>query len=61
LPVGALMRIWLLLLLLLASVTASSCEVIGDIFKAGFWVGTIVVVIIIIGVGFLVSLFRRSS
>ena len=55
------MRIWLLLLLLLASVTAASCEVIGDIFKAGFWVGTIVVVIIIIGVGFLVSLFRRSG
>jgi hypothetical protein len=54
------MRIWLLLLLLLATVAASSCEVIGDIFKAGFWVGTIVVVIILVGVGFLISLFRRS-
>lgn len=53
------MRIWLLFLLLVATLTASSCEVIGDIFKAGFWVGTIVVVILIVGVGFLVSLFKR--
>ena len=53
------MRIWLLLLLLVSAVTAASCEVIGDIFKAGFWVGTIVVVILIVGIGFLISLFRR--
>ncbi|MGE5835197.1 MAG: hypothetical protein ACM4AI_12000 [Acidobacteriota bacterium] len=53
------MRIWLLFLLLVATLTASSCEVIGDIFKAGFWVGTIVVVILIVGVGFLISLFKR--
>jgi hypothetical protein len=53
------MRIWLLLLMLVSSLTAASCEVIGDIFKAGFWVGTIVVVILIVGVGFLISLFRR--
>jgi uncharacterized membrane protein YcjF (UPF0283 family) len=52
-------NIWLILVLLLASVTAASCEVIGDIFQAGFWVGTIVVVIVLLGVGFLVSRFRR--
>jgi len=53
------MRIWLLFLLLVATLTASSCEVIGDIFKAGFWVGTIVVVVVLLGVGFLVSRLKR--
>ncbi len=52
-------NIWLLALLLLASVTAASCELVGDIFQAGFWVGTIVVLIIVVGVGFLFSRFRR--
>jgi hypothetical protein len=56
---ASMRNIWLVLVLLLASVTAASCEVIGDIFQAGFWVGTIVVVVILLGVGFLVSRFRR--
>jgi hypothetical protein len=29
------------------ALTLSSCEAIGDIFKAGFWVGVIAVVIVI--------------
>lgn len=51
--------VWLVVLLLLLSVTASSCELIGDIFQAGFWVGTIVVVVVLLGVGFLVSRLKR--
>lgn len=51
--------VWLFLLLLLITTTASSCELVGDIFQAGFWVGTIVVVLVLLGVGFLVSRLKR--
>ncbi|MEO6452539.1 MAG: phosphatidate cytidylyltransferase [Ginsengibacter sp.] len=39
----------ILLFTLLAIIvsTASSCEAIGDIFKAGVWVGVIIVVLVI--------------
>jgi hypothetical protein len=50
--------LWVLLILGLA-ITASSCELVGDIFQAGFWVGTIVVIIVLIGAGFLFSRIRR--
>lgn len=33
----------------------SGCEVVGGIFKAGFWVGIIVVVAVVGAVGFAVS------
>lgn len=36
-----------LALLMALSITLTSCEAIGGIFKAGMWVGVIVVVIII--------------
>jgi hypothetical protein len=51
--------VWMIVFVLLLSVTAASCEVIGDIFQAGFWVGTIVVLVVLIGLGFLISRFRR--
>lgn len=35
--------------------TLASCEVIGDIFKAGVWVGVIIVVLVIALVIWLVS------
>lgn len=38
---------YILSLLLLFSVTLSSCEVIGGIFKAGVWTGIIAVVLIV--------------
>jgi len=37
----------LLSLLLLVAVVFSSCQAIGDIFKAGVWSGIIIVVIIV--------------
>ena len=51
-------NIWLVLVLLLASVTAASCEVIGDIFQAGMWVGAIFIVLIIAIVGFIAAKIR---
>lgn len=43
--------------MLLSLVTG--CEVIGDIFQAGMWVGIIIVVAIIALVLWLISKFRR--
>lgn len=44
---------WLVLaLVLLSTVTFAGCEVVEGIFKAGFWVGAIAVVLILAVVGF---------
>lgn len=43
---------------LLAITLLSSCELVGDIFKAGAYTGIIIVVIIIAVVIWLVSKFR---
>ena len=48
---------WLLPLALL-TITFSGCAAIGDIFKAGIWVGIIVVVAVIAIVGFLIKMFK---
>jgi hypothetical protein len=40
------------------AMSASGCEVIGGIFKAGVWVGVIIVVII---VGLIVMFMRRRG
>ena len=47
-------------LLLMITVSLSSCEVIGGIFEAGIWTGLIVVVIVIAIILWLVSRFRRK-
>ncbi len=39
--------------------TLSSCEVIGDIFEVGVWVGVIIVVAIIALIWWIVSRFRK--
>ena len=42
-------------LLLFVMVSLSSCELIGDIFKAGVWVGVLIVVAILALIIFLIS------
>ncbi len=49
----------LLTSLLLAGLTLTSCEAIGDIFKAGMWMGVIVVVLVIAVVLWLIRKVRR--
>ncbi|HYE55624.1 MAG TPA: hypothetical protein VD996_12300 [Chitinophagaceae bacterium] len=49
--------IYACLFLVLSSL--SSCELIADIFKAGIWVGIILVVAIIILILWLIGKFRR--
>ena len=47
-----------LLLLIVLGVTGAGCQVVGDIFQAGMWVGVIGVVLVIAIVGFIASRFR---
>jgi hypothetical protein len=51
--------LWLLLLLVVSALTASGCEIVGGIFKAGFWAGTIIAIVVIAGVVFLLTKLRR--
>ena len=44
-------------LLVISTMTLAGCEVIGDIFEAGVWVGVILVVLVI---GLVVWLFSRG-
>ena len=48
-----------LLALVLLAVSATGCDLAQGIFKAGFWVGVIVVVLIAVGVIFLLGKVRR--
>ena len=48
-----------LFLLCLLAVAAAGCSVAAGIFKAGFWSGIIVVVLVVVGIAFLVSKARR--
>lgn len=50
---------YLWMFLLAVVVTLSSCEMIGDIFRAGFYVGIIIVIVVIALIVWLVSRFRR--
>ena len=45
-----------LLLIVLLAVTLAGCQVVGGIFKAGFWVGIVIAAVIVVG---LVALLRR--
>ena len=47
-----------LLLLVLLTVTLAGCAAIGGIFKAGFWSGIIVVVLVVGLIGVLVAKMR---
>jgi len=50
---------WLrLLLVLVATLSLTACEAIGDIFQAGMAVGVIAVVLVIAIVGFLIAKIR---
>jgi hypothetical protein len=53
------MRALAILMVLLLTTTLTGCELVADIFRAGFWVGVVVVVAILALIGFLVSRTRR--
>lgn len=47
-----------IVLVLLLAVVVSGCSVVGGIFKAGFWTGIIIVVLVVAGLLFLVGKAR---
>jgi len=49
----------MLAMLMMIMFTASSCEVVGGIFKAGMWTGVIVIVLIVVLVIWLIGRIRR--
>jgi hypothetical protein len=52
------MRALFIVLLVLATLTLSGCEVVGHIFQAGVWVGIIMVLLILGGIAFLAAKLR---
>jgi hypothetical protein len=49
----------LLALLLVLTVASGGCEIVGGIFRAGLWVGIILVTILVVAVLWLVGKLRR--
>ena len=49
----------LLTLLMVLSVSSAGCEVVEGIFKAGLWVGIILVTILVVAVLWVVGKLRR--
>ena len=50
---------WLrLLLVLVATLSLTACEIVGDIFQAGMAVGVIMVVAVIAFIGFVIAKIR---
>lgn len=49
-----------LALLVVLGTAGAGCQVVGDIFQAGMWVGMIMVVLVLCGIAFLVSKFRSG-
>jgi hypothetical protein len=58
-PSEAPMRLINILAVVVAALSLAGCEVIGDIFKAGMWVGVLAVVAVIVLIGFVISRFRK--
>ena len=50
--------LWLLVLIVMAAMTLTGCEVIGGIFKAGVWTGVIAIALVLIVVGFIAAKIR---
>jgi hypothetical protein len=52
-------RSYALLFLFLTSLSLTSCEAIGDIFKAGMWFGVIIVIAVVVLVFWLLNKIRK--
>jgi hypothetical protein len=53
-----LVRVLMIVLLVAAAVSASGCEVVGGIFKAGMWVGALFIILIVGIVAFIAAKAR---
>ena len=50
----------LLTLLMILAMSSAGCEVVGGIFKAGMWVGVIMVALILVVIFWIMGKMRRS-
>ena len=50
----------LLTLLMILAVSSAGCDVVGGIFKAGMWVGIIMIAVILMVIFWIVGKMRRS-
>jgi hypothetical protein len=50
--------IWLFVLVCLSALTLTGCELAGNIFQAGVWVGVLAIVLVIAIVGFIAAKLR---
>lgn len=51
-------RVYLMTLLVLLTLTLSSCDIVGDIFEAGMWTAVIIIVIVVLLIAWLFRKFR---
>jgi len=58
-PIKLMRLFWSFALTLFCTLNLAGCQIAGDIFKAGVWVGVILVVAVIAGIIWLVT--KRSS
>ncbi|MBK9334657.1 MAG: hypothetical protein IPM96_20205 [Ignavibacteria bacterium] len=52
-------KLFAILIMAIMSFTNSGCEMIGNIFQAGIWVGIIVVIAVIAVIAFIFRLFSK--
>jgi hypothetical protein len=52
-------NIWIGSALLMTMTTLSSCEVVGGIFKAGFWTAIILIVVVVALIFWIIGRRRR--
>ena len=52
------MRFLILLLVVLAALPVAGCELVGDIFQAGMWVGAIMIAVIVGVIAFIAAKIR---
>ena len=48
-----------LLVVLALAMASTGCEMVGNIFQAGMWVGVILVVLVVVAIMFIVGKMRR--
>jgi hypothetical protein len=56
---GTMKKYLTLSFLLMLLMTATSCEVVGDIFKAGMGVGIFIVIAVIVLIVWIISRFKK--
>lgn len=49
----------LLIILFIFTIIFPGCEFIGDVFKAGIWVGIIIIIAILAVIGLIVKMFTK--